>query len=168
MKVTKQLIQDLVEAEHTLQGYVEDAPPRPEPGPPATAKELATLEAYLRERKLPLPPSYRAFLSICNGLKNFKGDVSMVSIKELMHPPHKNLVREYPSLSRFMIGRGDTPEFIAFDPDTAHDGELEVVVVSDVGDESRYPDLNQYLHARLKHIRRSIELEESDRKGLKD
>lgn len=168
MKITKQLIQDLVEAEHTLQGYVEEEPPRPEPGPPATAKELATLDTYLRDRKLPFPPSYRVFLSICNGLKNFKADVSLVSIKELMHPPHKNLVRKYPSLSRFMIGRGDTPEFIAFDPDTVRDGEMEVVVVSDIGDESRYHDFDQYLHARLKHVCRSIELEESDRKGLKD
>ena len=168
MTITKKLIQDLVEAGYTLQKYVEDRPVRPEPGPPATAKELANLESYLSERKLPFPPSFREFLTICNGLKDFEPNISLVSIKELMTPPHKSLLKGYPSLSRFMIGRGDTLEFIAFDPETVRDGEMEVVWVSDVGDESRDPDFSQLLRKRLAYFRRCIKREKADRKGLKD
>jgi hypothetical protein len=168
MKITKKLIEDIVKAEFTLQGYTEDDPVRPVPGPPATAAELAALESYLRGQQLPFPPSYREFLTLANGVRGFKSNFSLVSADVVASPPHKSLVRRYPALSRFMIGRGNSLEFIAFDPGKAAGEELEVVSVADNGDESRYPDFGQYLHERLGQLRRSVELEQSDRKGLKD
>lgn len=168
MKITEKLIRDLVEAEYTLQGYYDDAPLRPVPGPPASDKELADFESALHSQKLPLPPSYRAFLAVCNGLEHFEPNLSLVRIETVLTPPSASLRRRYPALSRFMIGRGNTLAFIAFDPDTARDGEMEVVWVADDGNEARYPNFAQFMHLQLKRLLEAIDDEQADRKGLKD
>lgn len=168
MEITEKLIRDIVEAEYTLQQYCEDKPIRPVPGPPATTEELTGLEEYLHKRGLFLPPSYRAFLTISNGLEGFRSYFSLLNAKEVMIPPNPSHQRGYPSLSRFIIGTGNSLEFVAFDPDKVADSEMEVVSVADDGEESRYPDFNQYLHMRLGQLLHAIELERADRKGLKD
>jgi hypothetical protein len=168
MKITKKLIQDLVDSEYALQEYTEDQPVRPVAKPPVSKGELEALESYLRGSNLAIPPSYRDFLSIANGIAGFKSNFSLVSAQEITIPPHRSLVRRYAKLSKFMFGRGNSLEFVAFDPDKATGGEMEVVSVSDDGNESRYPDFAQYLHARLGQLQKALKLEEADRKGLKD
>jgi hypothetical protein len=168
MKITKKLIQDLVVAEYALQKYTEDEPVQPAPRPPVGKSELETLESYLRGSGLAIPPSYREFLAIANGIVGFKSNFSLVSAGEVTSPPHKSLVRRFSQLSKFMIGRGNSLEFVAFDPDKATDGEMQVVSMSDDGNESRYPDFTLYLNTRLGQLQRALKLEEADRKGLKD
>jgi hypothetical protein len=168
MKINKKLIQDLVESEYALQEFTEDAPVRPVPGSPVSKNELAALESYLQGVGLTVPPSYREFLAIANGIAGFKSNFSLVSAGEIAISPHKSLTRRFPKLSKFMIGRGNSLEFLAFDPDKVTAGEMEVVSLSDTGDESRYPDFAQYLQTRLDQLQRALKLEKADRKGLKD
>ncbi len=168
MKITKKLIQDIVRAEHTLQGlYVAmgdyiDFPllKLPTAGPPATTKELSSLKAYLVKKHLMLPASYASFLMVSNGIKDFgpgSGDsLSLLSIQELMTPPRQSQLRMYPSLSRFNIARGETLEFIAFDPDTLAEGEMEVVSVSAIGEEVRHKNFTEFLFAHLKTVNLQI------------
>jgi hypothetical protein len=167
MEITKTLIRDIVEAEYELQTFVEDEPMRPVPGAPARAKELASLEAHLRGAGLPFPPSYRSFLAVCNGIEGYRSYFSLLDVAGVMQTPPPTYARRYPVLARFIIGRGDSLEFLAFDSDGAVGEELAVVFVADDGEETRYSNFAEYLTRRLAQVRRALDRERADRKGLK-
>ncbi len=155
-KITKKLIEDIAKAQHEAQSFYEKDAVRPTPGRPASTKEMAALRSFLRKRGLACPPSYARFLSLANGLSDFSLHLSLVNAAEVTRPPHPAIKRRYPSLGRFVIGRGNGLEFIAFDPDTTHQGEMEVVWVSDVGDEARYTDFGRLLHEYLQGLREAV------------
>jgi hypothetical protein len=164
MTIDRRLIDSLVHAAFTLRSREhevgEPTPTAPLPGPPASAAELKVLEAYLRERALRLPPSYRTFLKLCNGVKNFRpepfSELSLLSIKEVMRHPHRSHLKRYPTLSRFQIARGESLEFIAIDAEHVHAGEPEVAWVTAEGDEVRYRSFEGLLKARLKSLRGAL------------
>jgi hypothetical protein len=165
MKITKRLIDDLAEAEQTRQRYYREDPPKPTPGPPATAAAVSALASHLKANGLQCPDSYREFLSVANGVKDFELNFSLLSAEEVPKPPLPSLRRGYPSLSRFIIGRSNSLEFLAFDPDTLEKGGgMEVVWVSDDGEETRYDNFSRFLEQHLEKLREDIKREENDRK----
>lgn len=168
MKITKKLINEIVQVRYKLQDFYDEDPVRPVPGPPATTKELAALESYLRKRELAFPHTYREFLSVSNGLSEFDSHLSLLSTAAVMSPPNRSIERRYPTLSRFIIGTSNGLQFIAFDPETESEGEMEVVWVTDDGQEARYSDFGKMLQDNLEQMREAIESEEADRRRLKD
>lgn len=167
MAIDKELIQRIVDAEFELQRFVEDEPAQPIPGTPAPASELARLDQHLARDGLACPPSYREFLEVCNGIKGFKSGFSLLPIDGVIKPAPDTFKRRYPALARFMVGRGESLEFIALNPERAVGAELEVVSVADDGNESRYPSFGQYLQARLGQLQRAVDLQRADRKRKK-
>lgn len=163
MKINRKLIDDLAEAEHTRQRYYQDDPPRPQPGPPATDDALARLELHLRKNGVPFPAAYRAFLAVADGVKDFDLNFSLLSADEVRKPPLESLQRRYPSLSKFIIGRSNGLEFMAFDPDTAKKDDMEVVWVADDGQEARYENFAAFLTKRLDRLHAEIKREKADR-----
>jgi hypothetical protein len=166
-EVTKKLIEEMVEAEYELQKFVEDTPVRPVPRQPASARELAALEGYLRKAKLPFPPSYRKFLSICNGIDNFMSNFSLLDIAGVMQGPSPNQKKYYPSYAPFVIGKGISLEFLSFETKNPDNDELEVVFVTDEGEESRYDDFRQFMVEHLEALNTELASERADRKKLK-
>lgn len=167
MKITRQLIDDIAEAEYTRQKYFQPDPPKPLPGPPATAAELSRLESHLKTQELNFPAPYRRFLEVANGVENFELNFSLLSADEVRKPAIPGLQRGYPSLSRFIIGRSNSLEFLAFDPATLKKtNEMEVVWVSDDGEETRYDDFATFLAQHLEKLRADIKREEADRQKI--
>ena len=167
MDVTKKLIEEMVEAEYELQKLVADEPVKPIPRPPASTKELAALEAHLRKAKIPFPPSYRKFLSICNGIDDFMSHFSLLDVAGVMQGPSSNQKKYYPSYAPFVIGKGTSLEFLAFETANPDGDELEVVFVTDEGEESRYADFRQFMVEHLEALHDELESERADRRTLK-
>lgn len=165
----KRLVDDIVKTKEILNRFYEIEPARPVPGAPTPPKELDGLEKTLRRRGLPSPPSYRAFLAAHNGIKAFNAALNLLSAKEVTEPVDKALESDFPTLSKFMIARGNTPEFISLDPETANsDGEMEVVWVMGDGGEFRYPNFGAFLRTLRDELQKTLAQEEADRKGLGD
>jgi hypothetical protein len=161
------MLEELVELEFEVQRYSEDEPIKPVLSEPCPASDLQELEAYLQRGGLVFPRSYRQFLSLTNGIVGFKSYFSLVPAVEVTKPPHAGIKRGYPKLAKFVVGRGQSLEFIAFDQSKASGEELEVVSVADDGEESRYPDFATYLSTRLQRLKTMLAREQADRKKLK-
>jgi len=169
MKDLKQLIDDFVDIEEILNGYYGIEPARPLIRPPAPAKDLDSLEKYLLRRKLPFPPSYRAFLATCNGITGFDADLNLLSAKEVMNPVDMALESDFPNLAIFVIAQGNTSAFISFDSESTDDaGEMEVVWVTEDGDEIRYPNFGTFLQMVRDQSQETLKQEQADRRNLPD
>ena len=125
-------------------------PPDPPSGLSAPIAEVAA--------SIPRPqPSFRVFLSLCDGIKDFQPSpfdaLSLLGIDALMTPARAMHQRVFPTLSRFQIGRGKTTEFIAFDPERLEADEPEVVWISAEGEEARHANFAEFLHGHLKALR---------------
>lgn len=70
-------------------------------GSPATPGTLESLEEFLKRK---LPPSYRIFLSLCDGWRMIDGGVDLLSIENLMGPTHMQAEEAW---KRSMTIRGD-------------------------------------------------------------
>lgn len=162
MKITKKVILEITQAEYEVQlGFADKWAPaiKPSLGPPASSDALATLGAHLKKEGFFLPKSYGQFLSVCNGIKNFTSNVDLLSIQELNKTPHPSTKRGYPSYARFIIGIANSLEFIAFDPASAGDEEMEVVWINDIGEERRYLNFSIFLNERLKNTVRAAKVQ---------
>lgn len=168
-KHLEQVIQHIVEARQTLRDFYSIRLPVPVPNPPVSANELAALEEGLRRRKLPFPPSYRAFLTVCNGILAFDGRLDLLSTKQVLEPVDASLKTDFPMLSKFVIGSGNTSAFISFDPETvSKSDEMEVVWVMEDGGEFRYPDFRTLLQMYRDELQKNLAQKEADRRDLPD
>ncbi len=61
-------------------------------GPPASDKELRTLEGH---RGRALPPSYRAFLTLHDGWRMAGGAVDLVPVRDLLDGPRAGAIRKW-------------------------------------------------------------------------
>ena len=61
------LANDIVAAKRAMNEFY-SIKARPSALPPASVEELCVLAAELKRRGVPFPPSYRAFLTGCNGI----------------------------------------------------------------------------------------------------
>jgi hypothetical protein len=167
----KKLVQDTIEAKYALDSYSYDDPVRAVANLPASDAELIELEATLRERGVRMPPSYRQFLTIHNGILHFLDDedLALLSAQEVVKATHSVREKDFPGLSKFVIGAGNTPEFISFDTTTqGDDGEMEVVHVAGDGDQSRSEDLVQFFRQHYTYITDNLRLERKDRAELEN
>ncbi|MDY0743289.1 SMI1/KNR4 family protein [Paucibacter sp. R3-3] len=163
MKITPNLIAEIVQAELQMQTYLEDEPRAPVAAAPAPVNDIARLRASLEQSGLHLPPSYAAFLAVCDGMEGYRSGFSLLCVAKVLRPPAATFVRRYPGYARFIIGLGESLEFLAFDPDKAHGDEYDVVFVADDGEETRYDDFEAYLTERLEQVRAAIDRERADR-----
>jgi hypothetical protein len=167
----EKLIQETIDAKYALDNYSYDNPVRAVANSPASNADLIELEAALRERGVPMPPSYRQFLMIHNGILHFfeDEDLALLSTQDVIKAAHSVREKDFPGLSSFVIGAGDTPEFISFDATTAAaDGEMEVVHVAGDGNQMRSDDLIQFFRQYYTYITDNLRLEREDREELKD
>jgi hypothetical protein len=163
----KDVVQSIVDAKRTLNEFY-SIKSSPKPFPPASSEELDALASELEHRGVPLPPSYYAFLCTCNGIGNFDIRLDLLSASAVMRPPDPSLESDFPTLAKFIIGSGNRPAFIAFDPETADaSGEMEVVWVSDEGEHDRYPNFNAFLNTYRDLLQGHVERERDDRKRLR-
>jgi hypothetical protein len=164
-----QVIDDLVNTQESVNKLYGIKPARPKPAGPASPGDLNALEKYLAQRGLPFPPSYRALLEMHDGIKAFEGRLDLRSVKEVMQAPSRGMTLDFPTLSQFVIGSGNTPNFISFDPETAKkNGEMEVVWVMGDGGQFHYKDFGAFLRAFRDQLRKTLADEQRDRKNLRD
>lgn len=126
--------------------------------PPATAAQIAALEAHLNAK---LPPLYRDFLAFSNGWVGFNGIVHILSVEQQIGGEYARYVHQWKGEQ---WGHGEqvpvegivfaialhTNQAYIFDTNSADAaGEMEVVEWDD-GEHARYKDLV----AMLEHVRR--------------
>jgi hypothetical protein len=136
--------------------------------PPATTAQLDALEKRLGT---PLPPSYRAFLSLWNGATfSFGGGAAVLGAEDHVNAniektlgDKRALFAEFASVNPFdrnpipfMVG--DSRNLILFEPPAREDGEMDVVEYYLTGEERRHGDLVSFFRSQL------ARLEETTRK----
>ena len=167
MKQMKVLVQRITAAEYELQGYTSDDPREPVPAPPASPGDIGRLASHLARLGLPLPPTYHRFLLACDGIEGFMTHFSLLGVAGLIGGPKPRRMRDYPNYAEFVVGEGESLEFLAFDKRARKGDELEVVFVTDEGDESRYDNMERFLIEHLAALTEELEEERADRKNLK-
>jgi len=163
-----EVVHDIVTTQEVLNKLYNIEPARAVPAPPAPDRDLDALEKHLAGRGLRLPPSYRAFLKVHNGIKAFKAALDLLPAKEVTRPVDPALENDFPMLSRLIIASGNTPEFISLDPETAkRNGEMEVVWVMGDGGQFRYENFGLFLRELRDELQKSLAKEQGDRKKLR-
>jgi len=77
------------------------------------------------------------------------------------------IAADFPNVSRFVIGAGDTPNILGFDVGTASvDPGYEVVEISDTGDEWRCAHFEEFLNRLLANLENNILTQQRDRQNL--
>ena len=161
------IVSDIVNAKRKLADYLDLPGPPPLAGKPVPAKQLEALETHLIRKGLSFPTSYREFLSVHNGIKDFDSDIDLLAASEVRKPVDEDLEDDFPTLSQFVIGSGNSPCFISFDPETADaSGEMEVVWVMGDGEEFRYESFTKLLRDYRDQLVKTVSDEEADRKDL--
>lgn len=134
-------------------------------GPPATEDELAQLSHVVG---FALPPSWRAFLSLHNGWRDFRGAAKILSTADCTAPWVKQRVRDWEDLLDGQVnpfGDGRQPvllgmeesSFLVVDPTTAQsDGEMSFIMYDYLQEEHRFSDLTSYLRHHLLIMRTLI------------
>ena len=161
----------IIRVRHELAAFSNSPVPAPQMGPPASPNELRALERHLG---LTLPPSYREFLSLYNGVENFVGDVALRSTHTILAGEEdwlEEIAEEFPEFVKFCFA-GDQHSYgdcYFFDPrHVAPDGEMEVVAVSLKMDEARWPNFSVLLQDMLERLELALAAERSDREALSD
>jgi hypothetical protein len=167
----KDLLDRIIEAKYKENSFFYDHPVRPKPGAPADEYQLGQLDDYLARKGLRVPPGYREYLSIYNGIESvFNYSLSLLPVAEVMRDDHgivEETIDEFPTCCQFVIAAGNTPEFIAFDTATWHT-ELgyEAVWVTADTTEWRQKSFEDLLTSYLDVLERNISAQENDRKNL--
>jgi hypothetical protein len=161
----------ILTVEAAIAKYKENPFPPPEMNRRASQVELHALERHLG---LILPPSYREFLSLYNGVKNFECDMPLLSAYEIIADEYgwvEELAEEDPELARFFIAGSDESNagYFVFDHRVrSEDGEMELVHLSLRLAETRWPSFLQMLKNRLQRSQKRLETERADREQLED
>jgi hypothetical protein len=170
-KNMKELLDRLIEAKYKENSFFYDKPIKPKPGEPPSKLELQQLESHLVKKGFKVPYSYKQYLSIYNGIENlFDRKFSLLSISEIVKEEFEILeenIEEFPSCCEFVIGAGDTPEFIGFDVSkfSGNDG-YQVVWIADNGEEWRLNSFEDFLTNYLSILERNVLIQEKDRENL--
>ena len=148
--------------------YLTAEPMRPKEGPPASESQLRAVEARWG---IPLPPTYRMFLSLYNGVEKFANEDPLLSTDQIlawdvqewtpMHEVDRELAKTH------FVGDEYSSAFFSFDFRTPQpDGEMEVVIAWDNGATARHANLVAFLESHLGVLLKGIEQEKADREGL--
>jgi hypothetical protein len=165
--------------EETLRAQARSASHRKSPPPgatlqtPVSAEDLGLLERHCKRIGVPLPPSFRRFLLISDGVPGYMQleGMSLRSSRDIVDSagPDEAEWDEYDPLHKFVIVSGNTTEFIAFDErsiDAA--GEPAIVWVGLRGDETTYANFEDLLWSQHRFQKDVLEAEEADRANLPD
>jgi hypothetical protein len=136
-------------------------------GPPASEAQLRELETRLNK---PLPPSYRVFLSLCDGWRMVAGGVDLLSIQDMLYGPRADritkwqhqMARSGDSVAANSLVIGDstiTPTKLLLDPDTVDANGEWAVVQHHKDEEVTYPSFLAWLEESVDEFRELLQLE---------
>ncbi len=146
-----------------------DLPDEQELGPPAAEADLRKLEARLGR---PLPPSYRAFLSLHDGWRMASGAMDLLSVREMLEGPVAAGIRKWQDTARragdaaaaegLVIGLSSvTATRLLLDPRRPDaDGEWPVIQHCK-GEEGEYPSFLAWLEESAEEFRELLREEQS-------
>lgn len=170
------LIMEIADAQRELDILVSDEELPIELGKPCTAKQIASLEGVLGK---PLPPSYRAFLELHNGWKNFDGDASLLAVEDVQSKWVKERIKNLGFLFEetededpfkhgaipVMLGK-DAQNFLVLDPRKIRpNGEMDFVSYDLTEEEDRYKDFTSFLMDFLQVTKSAIK---SEKEGMSE
>lgn len=169
----KAMLEETLSSQGRNATYDESPEPHATLQQPVSAEDLAKLETHCERIGITLPPSFRQFLQISDGVPGYMQleNMSLRSAREIVESskPDEEQWGEYDPLHKFVIVSGDTTEFIAFDErsiDAA--GEPAVVWVGLRGDETTYADFEDLLWSQQQFQKDVLEANEADRANLRD
>lgn len=167
----RSLLDSVIEAKYQENTFFYDDPIRPKPGPPASENDLRELDAFLGSKGLRAPKDYRLFLSIYNGIENLLSpDCSLLTIAGVIAARYgiiEELADEFPNCVEFVIGAGNTPEFVGFDIGTGSaDGDYEVAWVTGDMNEWRSNSFRDFLARYLAILEKRVSAQKKDRENL--
>jgi len=154
---------------------------RPVPHPPIDSASLAALERWFAARAAVLPPSYRAFLRVCDGIDDFSFSYHLFGSRFLLSP-------EYDAIAERALGGGasglerasaDELILIGRHPDTRtrlildpHHAPLEpgetVVFDGDPGFLSLHASFGSFLEMSVQAAKLTIRTLEQQNRGVPD
>lgn len=161
-------------------------PPRIQFSEPANEDELNQLSTHLARHNLEVPPSYRQFLRISNGIVRFRWEQSFslrstqrIIQQSLDDESWDDLAEDYSELDdadtfgpvhRFIIGTGDITVVCAFDPDTVDEfGEMKIIEFDIEANPPKVHDnFEAFLRSDLTIYQQDLAREMQDRKDLAD
>lgn len=134
---------------------------QPLPRPPISAPSLAALDAFFAANGGAIPPSYLAFLQVCDGIEDFSFSYHLFGSQGLLSPAYRALSAEIfeagTGLSResdadlILIGRHPettTRLFIDLQHEPLEPGE-SVIFDGDPGDLSLHPSFIAFMRMRV-------------------
>ncbi|MDR5741128.1 MULTISPECIES: SMI1/KNR4 family protein [unclassified Caballeronia] len=169
------MLEETLRAQRANAAYRKKRAPTPTPTlrAPVSADDLAALEKHCAHIGIPLPPSFRQFLRISDGVPGYMQYVrmSLRSARDIVESADSDEEEwdDYDPLHKFVIVSGDTTEFIAFDErsiDSA--GEPAVVWVGLSGDETAYANFEDLLWSQREFQKDVLEGHIADRGSLPD
>jgi len=166
-KNLEELIRSLGEAKREYHRLAFDEEHIPELGPPASPAQIAKLERLIGK---PLPPSYRNFLELHNGWKDFSGGASLLAVEDHESEWVKEKIRYWSDLfeddSKNPFAKGAIPilfgedenHFVVLDAETVQeDGEMEFVDYDYTEEHQRFNDFTSFLKYDLKIAKQLID-----------
>jgi hypothetical protein len=172
----RKLIDELFEAKREYDRLVSDEEGTQQLGPPASSKQIAKLVDILGA---PLPPSYRAFLELHNGWRDFDGGAKLLSVEDQSSAWVKARLeqlgdrlfeddRKNPFLNGAMpvlLGE-DEHNYLVLSPRKIHEnGEMDFVMYDYSEEEQRFSDFTSFLQHDLDLMR---ELIDEEKHGVPD
>lgn len=138
---------------------------------PVPDQELATLEQHVSRLGVSLPPTFKQFLRITNGVEGYMQyqRLSLRSAQQIVDAQESDELQweDFAPLHELVIGSGETSDFIAFDHSRADpQGEMPVVVVDGSGGQTEFTDLEEFVRFQLKFQQDVLQSNEADRKNL--
>jgi hypothetical protein len=174
------LLEQILDTQHKCVTFEDESTEKSKLSRPATDQELDQLSAHFEGRELRLPPSYRQFLKISNGVSMFRWDesFSLRSAAELIELAETDerwagLCKEFDDVGpvhRFIIGSGDLTTVCAFDPDTIDEnGEMKLLEFDiEANPPTVHDNLEAFFRLELERHQEDLALELEDRADLED
>jgi hypothetical protein len=146
------LLENTLDTQNENMKYESEKFPESEMNAPISDEELARFEYNMRLRENRMPPSFRQFLKICNGIKSYISYkfLSLRSADEIINlaDTDKTNLNEFSPLNEFVIasGEGHTGAFVSFDKNRIDErGEMRVVSVAADGYRVEYIDFEDFI-----------------------
>jgi hypothetical protein len=166
------IVVDTIETQFQANAYTVQPPQRAVPRPPVSDEDLGALVAHLARRGIPLPPSYRQFLRLFDGIEGYR-QLERFDLRSaaqvVAEADNDEEWDDLEPINRFVIGAGYATVIAGFDPTTADErGEMKVVEFSSSGHPTEHASFEAFLQYNLALFQRILTQEQQDRAGLAD